>query len=128
VKDVPPQLELYTTILRVSNLERSVEWYSKVFGLQPVYRDLSYRLASMVGGKGQRITLREATGNRAVEPMRLEGAYVVFVTTDAEAMHNDLIQRGFSVGSVEDHPGVRLFWVPDPDGHQLCVLQFLFDY
>jgi catechol 2,3-dioxygenase-like lactoylglutathione lyase family enzyme len=128
VNDVPPQFELYTTILRVTDLERSVQWYSEVFGLQPVYRDVGYRLVSLVGGKGQQITLREATGNRTIEPTGLDGAYVVIVTTDAETTHENLINRGIGVCPVESHPGVRLFWVPDPDGHRLCVLQFMFDY
>lgn len=123
-----PRPELYTTILRVRNLERSVEWYSEIFGLKPAHLDFQYRLVDLLGAKGQRITLRETLSGGAVEPSGLHSAYVVFITPNADETHAILEQRGEKVEPVQDHPGVRLFWVYDPDGHPLCLLQFVIDW
>jgi len=123
-----PWPELYTTILRVRNLDESVAWYGRVFGLVPEHNDLRYRLAVLTGSKGQRVTLREAGADRSIGLTGLNSAYVVFMTPNADETHAQLVKQGERVGAVQDQPGVRLFWVHDPDGHQLCILQFVIDW
>jgi len=118
----------YTTILRVRDLERSVEWYRDVLGLQPVNRDFQYRLVDLVSARGQRITLRELNDDKPIIKSGLRSAYEVFITANADEAHSQLLAQGETVGEVEDHPGVRLFWVEDPDGHPLCILQFVIDW
>jgi catechol 2,3-dioxygenase-like lactoylglutathione lyase family enzyme len=121
-------VDLYTTILRVRNLDRSLEWYRDVLGLAPVSQDMQYRLADLRSPKGQRITLREVLDDKPIVPSGLRGTYVVFLTANADEAHDELARRGYKVGSVQDHPGVRLFWLFDPDEHPLCLLQFVIDW
>jgi catechol 2,3-dioxygenase-like lactoylglutathione lyase family enzyme len=128
MNETPPRPELYTTILRVRNLEQSLEWYCRIFGLQPDLKDNQYRLAVLKGGTGQTIALRESPADHKITPSGLNSAYVVFMTPDADETHDRLAGQGEKVGSVQDHPGVRLFWLYDPDGHPLCVLQFVIDW
>jgi catechol 2,3-dioxygenase-like lactoylglutathione lyase family enzyme len=127
MSDAVPSPELYTSILRVSNLERSMEWYAEAFGMKPHNPDPSYRLVNMISSSGQRITLREQT-DKPITPSSLHGMYVVFLTTNAEALRADMLRRGYKVGPVQDHPGVRLFWVFDPDQHPLCILEFMIEW
>ncbi|HEY3293900.1 MAG TPA: VOC family protein [bacterium] len=123
-----PRPELYTTILRVRNVEESVAWYRRVFDLSPEHYDARYRLAVLSGVKGQRITLREAAGGQAVTTSGLHSVYVVFMTPSADESHARLTEMGEKVSEVQDQPGVRLFWLYDPDGHPLCILQFVIDW
>jgi catechol 2,3-dioxygenase-like lactoylglutathione lyase family enzyme len=122
-----PQLDLYTTILRVSDLEKSVAWYADVLGLTPNYHDDAYRLTELTGVKGQRIILRELK-ERPIKNSGLDGVYVVFLTASAVESHDDFVRRGLHVGPVQDQPGVRLFWLFDLDKHPLCILEFAVDW
>jgi catechol 2,3-dioxygenase-like lactoylglutathione lyase family enzyme len=115
-------------ILRVKNLEQSVEWYVNAFGLKPSYRDVQYHLVELTGPTHQRIMLRELSDSHDVQPTHLYSGYVVFLTPDVEAAHAYFTGRGEPVGAVEEYAGVRLFWVTDPDGHRLCVLQFVIEW
>lgn len=118
MNQTPPPLELYTTILRVSDLDRSVEWYRDMLGLQPSYRDYGYRLVTMTGEKGMQVTLREAAPGVPVVPTRLNSAYVVFISPEVDAAHAHFSALGCKVGPVETRPGVRLFALLDPDGRK----------
>ena len=128
MNETTPRPELYTTILRVRNLDQSVQWYCRIFGLQSEHHDNQYRLAVLRASSGQTIALREVAADRKISPSGLNSAYVVFMTPDADQTHDRLAGQGEKVGSVQDHPGVRLFWLYDPDGHPLCVLQFVIDW
>jgi catechol-2,3-dioxygenase len=123
-----PPLELHATILRVSDLEHSMEWYCNVFGLKPLNHDLSYRLATLVGENKQKIILRELKSGHAVVPSGLYSAYALFLSPDVVETHENFQQRGLKVSPVQDLPGVRIFYVYDPDDHQLCVLQFVIEW
>jgi catechol 2,3-dioxygenase-like lactoylglutathione lyase family enzyme len=126
--DALPQLDLYTTILRVKDIQRSVAWYCDVLGLHPERNDSTYRLMTLVSSSGQRLTLREIDKEHVIVPSGLFGSYVVFITSDANATYAQMTARGQKVSSIQDHPGVRLFWIYDPDDHPLCILQFVIDW
>jgi catechol 2,3-dioxygenase-like lactoylglutathione lyase family enzyme len=128
MSDSALSLELYTTIIRVRNLERSVEWYQNVLGLKQMTRDLHYRLVELAGEKGQRIALRELNDGKPVATGGLRSTYVVFMTPDVDEVHARLERQGHKVEPIQDHPGVRLFWLYDPDNHPLCILQFVIDW
>jgi len=121
-------LDLYTSILRVKNLERSLAWYENVLGLRSITRDTHYRLVELAGEKGQRIALRELNDGKPVATAGLRSMYPVFLTPDADAKHAELEAQGHRVEPVQDHPGVRLFWLYDPDNHPLCILQFVMEW
>jgi catechol 2,3-dioxygenase-like lactoylglutathione lyase family enzyme len=120
--------ELYTTILRVRSLDRSVEFYQRVFDLQPTFRDLTYPLVSMTNDRGMRLTFWETTTDEAVTALTPESGFVTFITTDAAASHVEISRRDATVSPLDrSKPGVCFFWVTDPDGHSLLVIQLLPD-
>lgn len=124
--DLPESLDLYTTILRVRDLEVSERWYADVLGMKFIYRDLSYPLVSMVGPGGARLTLWKIDEGLSVEPVGYQAAFPTFVTRDVSTTHAELERKGAKVEPVDSgKSGVLFFWVLDPDGHRLLVLQML---
>ncbi len=123
----PVGARLHSTVLRVTNLENSIEWYQRILGLSPVYRDFSYRLVNMVGEQHQQLTLWEALDKKTVLTSNINGIYPVVATPDAVAYREELIQRGAKVGPIEHDEGLTLFWILDPDDHKIVVLQFLIE-
>jgi catechol 2,3-dioxygenase-like lactoylglutathione lyase family enzyme len=124
--DMERSLDLYTTILRVRNVERSVEFYCRVFDLDSDYYDLSYPLASLTTNSGMRLTFWEAPAGEPLPVLTPAGGFATFVTADAVASHGEIAGRGATVSPLDyNQTGVCFFWVTDPDGHSVLVLQLL---
>jgi catechol 2,3-dioxygenase-like lactoylglutathione lyase family enzyme len=119
-------MQLHTMMLRVANLAKSVEWYGKKIGMTIFHEDVPYKIVSLMGESGNRITLWELRdGERPTETTR-ETAYAVFNTTNAFADHRTLVARGVDATKPEDTGlGIRFFWITDPDRHRHCVIEFL---
>lgn len=121
-------MQFHTMMLRVTDLAKSREWYEKKIGMTVFHVDTTYKLISLSGNAGNRITLWELReGERPTETSK-ETAYAVFESTNALADHRVLVARGVEATTPEDTGlGIRLFWITDPDGHRHCVLEFLPD-
>jgi catechol 2,3-dioxygenase-like lactoylglutathione lyase family enzyme len=122
----PP--ELFATVIRVRDLERSVEWYSRVLGLVPGRRDVPFRVVDLQSAKGQRISLRELSADDPLVPLDVHSAYLFFVTPSADSTHEWMLAQGEKVGPLQDMPGIRHFWVSDPDGHEVRILEFIAEW
>ncbi len=122
------QMRMHTTVLRVTNLERSEKWYTEKLGMNVVYRDIHYRLI-MVRDKGEsQLSLWELRPGEAASKSAKEVIYPVFISTDAAADHRELTARGVNPGAMEEYPfGLRMFWIEDPDAHRICVIEFLME-
>ncbi len=118
---------LYTTILRVCSLEQSVDWYDRIMDMKVVYRDLGYKLASVQDSYGNRVTLWETAAEEPDPvPITPSSATVAFITEHAGASWQLLKQRGANTSDlIDDRTGVLFFWVYDPTGHALLVIQLL---
>lgn len=120
-------MQLHTTVIRVRDLEQSHNWYIEKLGMREVYRDLRYHLRSYSQGGEPRFTLWELPPGAELVPMSKFGSYLVFFSQTIEADRAALAERGVPVSPVEQENGLRLFWITDPDGNKLVVLQFELD-
>ena len=122
----PLHLRMHTTVLRVSNLERSISWYTEKLGMNVIYRDIHYRLVMVRDSGESQLSLWELRPGEEPTTASKSTVYPVFISTDALADHHSLAERGVDPDPVEDYPhGLRMFWITDPDGHRLCVIEFL---
>jgi catechol 2,3-dioxygenase-like lactoylglutathione lyase family enzyme len=119
-------MQLHTMMLRVANLAKSLEWYEKKIGMTIFHEDVPYKIVSLMGETGNRITLWELREGESPTETSRETAYAVFNTSNARADHRTLVARGVEATKPEDTGlGIRFFWITDPDGHRHCVIEFL---
>jgi hypothetical protein len=122
------QLHLYATILRVSNLEASAQWYEQILELKREFQDLGYPLVSLIGSDNVRIALWQMQAGETIVPVTRESGFVTFITQDAIAAHAFFSGRGASVSPMDySKPGVSFFWTFDPDHHAVLIIQLLPD-
>jgi catechol 2,3-dioxygenase-like lactoylglutathione lyase family enzyme len=128
VPDDPSRLlQLSSIILRVENLEHSEAWYQSVFGFQVDYRDPSYRLVRFSGGITGSVALWERRPGESFQPLNRESAFLTFVAPDLYEAREALVARGADCTPLSTEPGTHFFWVSDPNGHQILVIQLLME-
>lgn len=119
------------SMIRVLEEARSVAFYEQVFGLQVADRlDFdSFTLVYLSNGDSE--TELELTINKGrSEPYDLGDGYghVAFSVDDLDALHARLEAEGLAPRKLVDFaPGgeviARFFFIADPDGYQIEVLQ-----
>jgi len=119
------------TMLRVLDLEASLAFYDTAFGFRTDYR-LDFEAFSLVylknGETGHEL---ELTWNKdRTEPYDLGDGYghVAFVVDDLDATHERFIAASLAPRDIVDFAPdgervARFFFVADPDGYQIEVLQ-----
>lgn len=119
------------TMLRVSDERRSIDFYGEAFGLK-VARRLDFETFTLVYLRNSENDIElELTINKAQkEPYSHGNAYghVAFVVDDIDAEHARFEKAGFQPRKLidmkhEGEPLARLFFVNDPDGYEIEVLQ-----
>ena len=100
-----------TPILRVADLDVSLEYYVRALGFAVEFRDGGF--ASVRRGKASLMLCQGDQGHR--------GTWLWLAVSDADAAHEELRTRGASIR----HPPTNYPWgsrelhVSDPDGHVL---------
>jgi len=122
------QMRLHAIMLRVTNLERSRKWYTETLGFTVAFEDSHYKLLTLRDqGEGQ-LAIWELRPGEIPTVATQEAAYPVFISTHASEDHRLLAARGANPEPIQDYPhGLRVFWVSDPDGHRICVLEFMME-
>ena len=120
------------TMLRVGDLQRSVDFYSKAFGMKEIRRrDVpagKYTLAFVGFGEEEDHTLIELTYNYGVEKYDLGGAFghlAVGVPDVAKACEQASAAGGTvtrPAGPVQ-HGTTIIAFVKDPDGYSIELVQ-----
>jgi lactoylglutathione lyase len=120
------------TMLRVGDLQRSVDFYSKAFGMKEIRRrDVpagKYTLAFVGYGEEEDNTLIELTYNYGVEKYDLGGAFghlAVGVPDVAKACEQAAAAGGTitrPAGPVQ-HGTTIIAFVKDPDGYSIELVQ-----
>jgi catechol 2,3-dioxygenase-like lactoylglutathione lyase family enzyme len=118
--------EISLVILPVTDQDRSIDFYEKL-GLEKRRDDPfgdSYRWVEVyapIGSTG--IAVAPPPAGRPIEP---QSTGITFSTADIDATHAELRSRGLDVDEEITRMGgpvPPMFWVRDPDGHSLIVVQ-----
>ena len=119
------------SMIRVLDEGRSVAFYDRVFGLKVVDR-LDFPEFTLIYLAGDESTVElELTVNKGrTTPYDLGDGYghVAFSVEDVDALHARLFAEGYEPRKLIDFaPGgeviARFFFIADPDGYQIEVLQ-----
>lgn len=119
------------SMIRVLDEARSVDFYARAFGLKVADR-LDFETFTLIYLSNAENTFElELTINKdRSEPYELGDGYghAAFVVDDLDAEHVRFEQAGFSPRKLVDFkngdvPIARFFFVQDPDGYQIEVIQ-----
>ncbi|MDR6432643.1 VOC family protein [Brucella pseudogrignonensis] len=119
------------TMIRVLNEERSVSFYDQAFGLKIAER-IDFESFTLIYLRNDEADFEvELTVNKGrTEPYNLGDGYghVAFVVDDLAAEHARFTELGFKVGKLVDFKNgdvlvARFFFVEDPDGYKIEVIQ-----
>lgn len=110
-----------TVIVRVSNFATSKEWYLTKLGLTLLFEDDKMKLAVLDAKGPTSLTLWQT--DKKVSVNRDTASYPIFKTTHADALRQELLNRGVEVGEVIQDDYTRYFFFYDPDGNVLEACQ-----
>lgn len=122
-QEIAADMKLQTSVMRVRNLEQAADWYVQVLGFCEAFRDLRVRARTFVLNGATRITLYELGPDEEHIPTGKHSAYLVFATDDIHAEQDRMRQLGAELSPLETDPGWQLFWITDPDGNKMMVIQ-----
>lgn len=123
-------LKFIHAMIRVSDLQRSLDFYQHVLGLKETHR-LEFEDFSLVYlrdiNSGAEV---ELTWNKGVAAYDLGNGYghLAFVTDDLDALHTQLSGLGIAPAPIKEfkrdgHLLARFFFIQDPDGYKIELLQ-----
>ena len=110
-----------TVIVRVSNIETSKEWYLEKLGLALLFEDAKMKLVVLDTNSPTSLTLWQTEQTFSVN--RGTASYPIFKTPDADALKQELLNRGIEVGEIIQDDYVKYFLFYDPDGNILEACQ-----
>ncbi len=129
-------MRLLHTMLRVGNLQRSIDFYTNVIGMsllrQSENPSQKYSLAFLGFGRNPEYAELELTYNHGVDSYDLGTAYghIAISVPDAYAACEQIRQSG---GAVTREPGpvkggtTVIAFVTDPDGYKIELIERTFD-
>lgn len=120
------------TMLRVGDLDRSIQFYTEVLGMQVLrrndYPDGKFTLAFVGYGSEDEGAVIELTYNWGVDKYELGTAYghIALAVPDAYAACAEIKQRGGKVvreAGPMKHGTTVIAFVEDPDGYKVELIQ-----
>ena len=122
--------KLIHSMIRVLDLNRAEEFYRNGFGLEETHRMEFPTFTLLYLREPESGFEIELTWNKGqAEPYTHGSAYghMAFCVQDLEAQHTRLKDLGYTVGDLKDLAApsgtARFFFVTDPDGYKIEVLQ-----
>lgn len=123
--------KLIHTMIRVRDLDASLNFYEEVFALKPSHR-LDFPDFSLVYLRNEETEAEiELTWNKGREEPYTHGdgyGHVAVVVSDVPARHAELLQAGYAPLPVKEFKSgetllARFFFIQDPDGYKIEVLE-----
>ena len=118
-------------MMRVLNLQRSVEFYSRAFGLSVVDK-LEFDAFTLVYLRNAEaeFEIELAWSKGRTEPYRtdIECGHLAFSVGDLHAEHQRFVEAGYAPSDVAEYRRdgavvARFFFVEDPDGNRIELLE-----
>lgn len=125
-------MRMLHTMLRVGDLDRSIDFYTKILGMQVLrkhdYPDGKFSLAFIGYGDEQHHTVIELTHNWGVESYEMGNAYghIAIEVDDAYAACEKVKQAGGKVireAGPMMHGTTVIAFIQDPDGYKIEFIQ-----
>lgn len=122
--------EIAHTCIRVMNLEKSIEFYSKALNFKEVnrkvFKEEKFTLVYMSDGvTGHELELTYNYDH--VEPYEIGNGYshLAVVVEDLEKSHNQHKSMGYKVSKLSSLPGSppRFYFILDPDGYSVEIIR-----
>ncbi|TYS67853.1 hypothetical protein FZC76_14955 [Sutcliffiella horikoshii] len=107
-----------TVFLEVTDMSRSINWYTEVLGFSVRWQDEENGYAAIEIGE------TPLTLVRAVKVTPASHCLLNFYSSDINEAHQNLRENGVLVEDVIDYGTVLSFEFKDPDGHILGVCYF----
>jgi len=127
-------------VLHVSDMERSLKFYRDILGLEVAFETNSEGLgdgaAAMTAGANFRVVGCLVRGGIVLELTEgmstaihdgADDSYIIALSvSDIEEAHAQIIDAGVSplMPPMEVMPGIKMFFVQDPDGRQIEFVEF----
>ena len=105
-----------TVFLPVTNLERSIAWYTETLGLTLRWQVQGYA-AFHVAQTALTLVQADAAVPAKHEPFN-------FYVDDIKGVHAHLAGLGVAVSELRDHGNLLEFTLTDPDGNRLGIVWF----
>jgi predicted enzyme related to lactoylglutathione lyase len=120
----PPLVDLFMTVVRVTDWSIIVRWYTDTLGLIPVLLDPQHEFAFLAAGQG-RLGLQGI--KRSSESSARSNVRLVFQVEDLDFQHRRLIAQGVEVSAAIDNheEGYREIRLHDPVGNSLTLFAWL---
>lgn len=126
--DAPLQVALYGPGLGAADLDRSIQFYRDGLGLKLVMRFTPGSVEEAIMSFGEdnaqpMLLLVKPLEGDPEKPSATDK--LVLSVSDAAAMQARLRAAGYDPGEIHTHEasGTKIFWVTDPDGHRLEIVQ-----
>lgn len=110
-----------SVFVKVRDLEKAIEWYTKTLGLSVRWRNDEGGFAALDIG-GTTITFELEKDSESFKPSE-EATFILFVR-DIEEAHTGLTSQGVEAGPIEMLYDVRWFWFKDQDGNKIKACNF----
>ncbi|PRY14902.1 catechol 2,3-dioxygenase-like lactoylglutathione lyase family enzyme [Pontibacter ummariensis] len=110
-----------TVIVRVSDINRSKQWYQEKLELMLVWDDPAINLAVLDTGSPTSLTLWQT--DKEIRNSRETASYPIFRTQDAKLAHQEFQDKGVEVGEVIADGAVKYFFFYDLDRNVLEACQ-----
>ncbi|WP_339147828.1 MULTISPECIES: VOC family protein [unclassified Sutcliffiella] len=108
-----------TLCLRVSDIEKSSDWYQELLGLKVAFKGEGYQVLNVGDGSSVPLTIEKGDTNPGDNQ-----SYPIFFSKDIKRTYKNLKEQGVSVSELHNDGVNKFFNFYDLDGNKLQVCFF----
>jgi len=110
-----------TVIVRVSEINKSKEWYQETLGLASIWDDPNIKVVVLDTGSSTSLTLWQT--EKKIDNDKETVSYPIFRTFDVDTARQELLGKAVRVSEVTEDNAVKYFLFYDPDGNVMEACQ-----